>query len=48
MGLGDCASSVLTVKGTFATLDVRGGRSSLRDEIRVALGAVETLLAPLE
>jgi len=45
--LGVWASSVLSVKG-FGTLDVRGGRSRLKDEIRVVLGAVDTLLAPLE
>jgi hypothetical protein len=41
-------SSALIAVGTFDMLDFRGGRSSLRDEISVALGAVETLLGPLE
>ena len=41
-------SSALIVCGIFDTLDLRGGRSALRDEMRVVLGAVETLLGPRE
>jgi hypothetical protein len=42
------ARSALIAVGTFDMLELRGGRSCFRDEIIEALGAVDTLLGPLE